>query len=43
MCSHENLQTKSRVPLLQDPDLLVEELKCTHLQCSIWLNALNTT
>ena len=40
---YENLQTKSWAALPPNPDLLVEKLKCTQLQCSVWLNALEAT
>ena len=35
----KNLKPKSRMPLPQDPDLFVEELKRIQLQCYVWLNA----
>lgn len=40
---YENLQMMSWMPLPPDTDFLVEEINCTHLQCSVWLNALKDT
>ena len=38
----KNLKLKSRMPLPQDPDSFVEELKRVQLQCYVWLNAFET-
>lgn len=36
-----NFKTKSSMTLSPDPDLTVEELKRIHLQCCVWMKALN--
>ena len=39
---NKHLKSKSLIQLPPDPDSLVE-LKCVHLHCYAWLNALKTT
>ena len=40
---HKNLEIKSSMPLLADPDSIVEELKHIQLHCYVWLNDLKAT
>ena len=43
VCSYKNLKPKPSMQLPPDPDSLVDRLKCVHLKCYFWLNALKVT
>ena len=42
LCSYKNLKPKSSIQLPPDLELIVEKLKCVHLQCHVWLIVLTS-
>ena len=42
VCSYKNLKPNSSIRLPPDLELIVEKLKCVHLQCHVWLIVLTS-